>query len=269
MARKPLPVFPGARVRRLAGGATTIALALAFAGLGPAGFAAGIYKWTDANGQVHYGDAPTGGHAHRMHVPDGNVIQTNHPDAQQGRALAPGASHETRSGGRRTHRVARARSALKDCKDREVYRTHLPRIEDMNAPWVRRAIANCRNNRGVDCKNPGELDKWRPVRKPKPIDMKAPWVKRAIKRCKKNRGVDCEDPDYITSMRPLTRRERERLAALPRVRRDITGREVTVPGPGAHGYPHAWDKRNDKIRWMKLNGYRIAKDTGDRIVFCR
>lgn len=263
MPRNP---FPAAfRVRRYARWAVALAAVLVLTSVGPAALAAGIYKWTDADGHVHYGDMPTGGHARRMHVPNGNVIQSSHPDSKRTEPSAK-SSHGTQRDSS-SHRVARHGTAPADCKDRVVYKTHLPEIKDMNAPWVKKAIAHCRNNRGVDCKNPGDLDKWRPPAKPKPVDLNAPWAKRAIKQCKENRGVDCENPDYIASMRPLTREERMRRSQGPTV--NVDGRMVTLPGPAAHGYPHAWDKRNDKVRWMKLQGYRVAKDTGNRIVFCR
>lgn len=51
-----------------------------------------VYKWTDANGQVHFGDKPAVVGAEQIEVDMRNTIST--PDAKAGRSMTPAATNQ-------------------------------------------------------------------------------------------------------------------------------------------------------------------------------
>lgn len=51
-----------------------------------------VYRWTDANGQVHFGDKPVVADAEQIEIDTRNTISA--PDAKAGRFMTPAATHQ-------------------------------------------------------------------------------------------------------------------------------------------------------------------------------
>lgn len=219
MRRSTSPTFPAIPRIRIAAPAAAFVVAVVLVGAGPTAYAAGVYKWTDAQGEVHYGDAPGAPDATQMNVQD------NPPPTQE--EVTPLGSHGSQpasapaspggSGSASTARpAARASSPYAGCTQRLVVNTNLPRKlekSDLNTSWAKQAIAHCENNLGTDCHNPDYISSWRP-----------------------------ETPEQIRQNRQHN----------------------------VGGWAPDWQEERDRtVEEKEREGWRIVKDRGDEIIFCR
>ena len=133
----------------------TIACAL-LAVSGPA--AAQVYKWTDENGKVHYGDKPQGAKA-------ATTIATPATGTQPAGAAAGNLDdcHTITCQGMRAEQQKRA--AQKEESKRAQTAGTLQRSTTSNGPSAAEreraaAVEKCKANRGVDCDKPGAINQW-------------------------------------------------------------------------------------------------------------
>jgi hypothetical protein len=124
---------------------------------GPA--AAQVYKWTDENGKVHYGDKPQG-------AKPATTIATPATGSQPAGAVASGSlddCHTITCQGMRAEQQKRA--AQKDeSKRAQTARAPQGSTASSGPSAAEReraaAVDKCKANRGVDCDKPSAINQW-------------------------------------------------------------------------------------------------------------
>ena len=106
-----------------------VALTLMLLGASSSTFAGKIYKWTDSNGKVHYGERPPSGNAKQMRVPT---------TAPYGATPAPKPSNKTDAASKflesiATERKEKNEAAEKSAKEKAIY--------DKNCSNARKRVA--------------------------------------------------------------------------------------------------------------------------------
>jgi hypothetical protein len=134
----------------------TTAFAL-LAASGPA--AAQVYKWTDENGKVHYGDKPQGAKA-------ATTIAAPPPVAPPAGAAGSGSlesCHTITCQGLRADQQKRAAQS-DESKRAQSARTQQRATASSGPSAAEReraaAVDKCKANRGVDCDKPGAINQW-------------------------------------------------------------------------------------------------------------
>ena len=140
-----------------------------------------IYKWTDANGEVHYTDTPPpGAKAEPVHI-EKNVIQEGKPASPASNRPRPGVPASSPAANQPPGAPASAPAAGRSTMTPE------------QAALRQRRIAECERNNGIDCAHQVDVqlraEHLEPVSGP---DGLAERRQRMIKRCQANNGMDCE-----------------------------------------------------------------------------
>ena len=124
---------------------------------GPA--AAQVYKWTDENGRVHYGDKPQGAKA-------ATTIATPATGTQPAGAAASGGlddCHTITCQGMRADQQKRAAQS-EEAKRAETARAQQGATTSSGPSAAEReraaAVEKCKANRGVDCDKPTAINQW-------------------------------------------------------------------------------------------------------------
>jgi hypothetical protein len=124
---------------------------------GPA--AAQVYKWTDANGKVHYGDKPQGAKA-------ATTIATPATGTQPAGSAASSSlddCHTITCQGMRAEQQKRA-AQKEDSKRAQTAGTQQRSTPSSGPSAAEReraaAVDKCKANRGVDCDKPGAINQW-------------------------------------------------------------------------------------------------------------
>jgi Domain of unknown function (DUF4124) len=115
-----------------------------------------VYKWTDENGKVHYGDKPQGAKAATTIAPPASGAQP----AGAGGAASLEECHTITCQGMRAEQQKRAApgaaSNRAQAQQRSTASTGPSAAERERAT----AVDKCKSNRGVDCDKPGAINQW-------------------------------------------------------------------------------------------------------------
>jgi hypothetical protein len=138
-----------------------------------------VYKWTDENGQIHYGSIPP---------EHGNAKNTglNTGQASSQQAASNGGSNSSWSGSNNGNQSS-SDSRAEQAKAGDEFSKSMQEAELQNALCA----SQNKTKQGL-------------------IKFGA-WQQEVIKKCKANHGVDCSDPHYVQSKRPLNAAELEDL----------------------------------------------------------
>jgi hypothetical protein len=136
-----------------------IVLAAAFllaAASGPVG--AQVYKWTDENGKVHYGDKPQGTR------PATAIASPARAPAPAGGASSLEECHTITCQGMRAEERKRAAQAEEQRRNAAAARTQSRTAAQSGPSAAEReraaAVEKCKANRGVDCDKPAAINQW-------------------------------------------------------------------------------------------------------------
>jgi hypothetical protein len=137
-----------------------IVLAAAFVLAAVSGSAAAqVYKWTDENGKVHYGDKPQGARpAAKVAAPASGVQPAN-----AGSAASAEECHTITCQGMRAEERRRAAQAEEQKRNTQAARSQLRSTPSGPSAAEREraaAVEKCKANRGVDCDKPGAINQW-------------------------------------------------------------------------------------------------------------
>ncbi len=108
----------------------TITLLPMLFGASSTSFAGKIYKWTDANGKVHYGERAPNGNAKQMEVKGTN---------RYGAAPAPKPSNKSEAGNKFLESIAAERKEKKEAADKSAKEKE---ISDKNCSNARKRVAS-------------------------------------------------------------------------------------------------------------------------------
>ncbi|MFV1985155.1 MAG: DUF4124 domain-containing protein [Thiohalomonadales bacterium] len=135
-----------------------------------------IYKWKDANDQMHFSAVP----------PNQLDVQSTNLDTKQSSQQ----TNKSDSINSKPNKFVRQYEKLKIDKEtknnKQKYDSYLKDLRKTQR----------------DAKKVQQSKKWK---------VPQDWRSEAIKKCKSNRGVGCESPDYLKYQRPLSQAERDRL----------------------------------------------------------
>lgn len=153
-----------------------------------------IYKWTDANGQVHFTATPP---------PQVDATSTG---MTTGRRSEPSASSSYKKE-KRNSIMERYKKLNKKKQSKDSHRFPMPNV--MSGTEKKKVMGKSQPNNYF--KQPKKNKNWQ---------------SEVIAKCKANRGVDCDNPRYVQSKRPLSEAERETLnkARLERQDREAMNR---------------------------------------------
>jgi hypothetical protein len=121
----------------------------------PAG--AQVYKWTDENGKVHYGDKPQGA------KPATKIAAPAQPASGAGTASLE-ECHSITCQGMRAEERKRAAQTEEQKRNAAAARTQSRSVTPSGPPAAGReraaAVEKCKANRGVDCDKPAAINQW-------------------------------------------------------------------------------------------------------------
>lgn len=180
------------RSGRASAGWRTASVALALALGLPAG-ADEIYRWTDAQGNVHFGDRKPSGKVRDVEATDGGLVNQA-DDAAAAPKPAPASAKPASGTKKRESRTERMRRLARETRQAErkeskpirVIGTSDGRIEDPDARDITKDDDWCQRTYGMSC------------------DDLANWREKAVADCKRINSAHCDDESWIDAKKPKT-----------------------------------------------------------------
>jgi hypothetical protein len=144
-----------------------------------------IYKWTDAQGNVHFGNRKPGGAVRNVETTQGGTLNQDE-SAPPVRGKGP-SSPEEQARFERLHHLQRENRK----SEQRPFKPLVVQDGRVQQEPRKRSESECQSTYGKSC---SDLDNWR---------------EQAVEKCKQKGSVHCDDDSYIDKQKPKTLREQE------------------------------------------------------------